>query len=742
MGSEVQAGDWGGRKEVIGAVLALLAFAVGGIVVQRVLVPEATAEQVFGEQTLSDEIRENADAAAVALGGEFAGISAKTEAMAADLNSGALALADVQTRWQSELAEQTSLFGMGAMGFADGAPFFVGRLRRSDGVQYPVPLPSGAGPAADAEVAAKSVASLATYTRDTAWFHRAQFEGGAWYPPQTLFGTPEEIVIYSTPICFGGCDLKERPPDGVLAALVSLRALDYLVRNLDLGAGAEPFVVDASGALLVHGQMDLVRRRTSAHVQAWEVGDHALGEALVDVSDGRGGELGPRDDPGSGKREFLLWRPMVDAAGDATHGLVVHLPIPETIPPEQMRHWLVFRVTGGVPILVLLVILVLLLRVRSPEHLAWWAATALAVGAVVTIVGLWYAAAKHPSPPAPNDQPILSAADLANFQESWSESTEDASFVPTGIFMQSLEFQSANNVTIAGLVWQRFKSEDCDPKAPPEHPDEPDFIFPEADPGEELQISPAYSRCSTDGREHVLGWRFRALLRQDFDYLLYPFDPQEIWVRVLPREFDKNIVLVPDLLAYDRIGRSALPGLDHEVILPGWELAGSGFAYRRRAYDTDFGISDYVGQTEFPELVYTISLRRSFLGPFVGKIIPLAVAAAMLFCMLLLGTRREKFEGAFGFTALEVVLGAAALFFVVIFDHSALRDDLATTKPFYLEYFYFAMYVALVSVCANAILFAMERGRIIMFRDNLIPKIAFWPAYMLGIALVTAVIFW
>ena len=313
---------------------------------------------------------------------------------------------------------------------------------------------------------------------------------------------------------------------------------------------------------------------------------------------------------------------------------------------------------------------------------------------------------------------------------------EPPRFVRTGIFIQSIEFQSANNVTVTGMVWQHLDPARIDPEAEAE----PGFHFPEADPGEELVVELAYER---EERSTLLrGWRFRALLRQDFDYLDYPFDVQDVWIRIVPKEFDRNVVLVPDLIAYDRTARAAMPGLEPELVLPGWNRVGAGFSYRNRAYDTDFGITGYEGQGGFPELMYSVRISRAFLGPFVGKVIPLAVAASMLFCMLLLGTRDERYEGRFGFSAMEVVLGAAALFFVVIFDHSALREDLATNRPFYLEYFYFMMYLALVGVCVNAIVFAMGRLRWLQDRDNLLPKLSFWPLYLGCMAAVTGMIFW
>ena len=386
---------------------------------------------------------------------------------------------------------------------------------------------------------------------------------------------------------------------------------------------------------------------------------------------------------------------------------------------------------------------------RERRHLAWTISVITTLGGGAIIGGLWWATAEHPTMPSDGATPMLSGADVSRFEERWTRSSlaarvEEPAFVRTGVFLQSVEFENANNVTVTGLIWQKLPLP-LGPGGRPSHADtdddglEPGFFLPEADPGEELMVELAYHRHDRD--EEVLGWRFRALLRQDFDYDAYPFDSQEVWLRLLPRAFDRNAVLVPDLLAYDRTASSALPGVERELVLPGWELQGAGFTYKWRDYDTDFGIDDYVGQGGFPELVYSVRIRRAFLGPFVGKIIPLAVAAAMLFCMLLLGTRQDE-HGNFGFSALEVVLGAAALFFVVIFDHSALRKDLATTRPFYLEYFYFVMYLALVGVCVNAIAFAMGRIELLQRDDNLLPKLLFWPLYLGSMAAVTTVIFW
>jgi len=710
------------RRNALGLVAVALVLQVGLNLALNQRDPVATAEPTLD---MAAEDSAAVEGAARELGARLSEIAGVVDGLAAEVAGGRDRAEVLHDAGRSEMGAHDMLMGLAITEVAE--PWGLTGLLRVQDRLLPV---------------TESKTALGTFDRDSVWFHLAQIDGAAWHRPQPLPTTGELVIVYAAPICSGGpCDLSRDAPVAVLSAMVGLRDLEEVVRSLELGPGAETMLVSREGDLLVHARMDLVRKGLSAHSLAWKSGDAELSEALAQVGVGRAGAVGPRTDPQTGRNEHLSWKPFEGRTGaPASHALIAHVPIADPFTQTERRHSLVLRVGFWTPTGMLLLLLVALLLVSDPNRVAWIAVAGGSVAGILIITGLWTAAAQHPTPPAPDDQPILSSADLATFERHWTEISSNPRFEPIGMFLQSVEFQSANNVTISGIAWQRFGVADCDAALAAEP--EPRFFFPEADPGEELQLTLAYHQCNEARAEELVGWRFRALLRQDFDYLLYPFDPQELWVRLLPLEFDKNVVLVPDLLSYDRTARESMPGLDRELILPGWDLVGSGFAYRRRAYNTDFGIDNYVGQTDFPELVYTVTLRRSFLGPFVGKVIPLGVAAAMLFCMLLLGTRKKKYEGAFGFSAMEVVLGAAALFFVVIFDHSALRDDLATTKPFYLEYFYFVMYLALVGVCGNAIAFAMERGAVVRFRDNVIPKMLFWPVYLGAIAGITMAIFW
>src|SRR5690606_24644441 len=140
--------------------------------------------------------------------------------------------------------------------------------------------------------------------------------------------------------------------------------------------------------------------------------------------------------------------------------------------------------------------------------------------------------------------------------------------------------------------------------------------------------------------------------------------------RLRPASPVSNAVLVPDFDGYAMMNPAFRPGVDAGLVIPGWEVLTSYYDYRLHSYNATLGMAGREGTELYPELYFNVELRRLFIGPFVTYIVPLLVTAAMLFALLLISSRREASEGLLGFSAAEVVLGAAALFFVASFQHS------------------------------------------------------------------------
>ena len=305
--------------------------------------------------------------------------------------------------------------------------------------------------------------------------------------------------------------------------------------------------------------------------------------------------------------------------------------------------------------------------------------------------------------------------------------------VPTGVMIQSIEFLSANNVQVSGYVWQRYG-----PAIPADIAR--GIILPEA-------VSDAYGaeeayRLDQNGTE-LVGWYFHATLRQPFDYRQYPFDRQDVWLRLWHPNAERGVLLVPDLAAYRNPDPRSLPGLEEEFVYSGWVPEDSGFSYVVHRYNTTFGFDTGFEEEGAPELYFNLALKRAFLGPFVDQILFAVAVALMLFLVLVLTTSDEDIKARFGLSTSGVLGSASGLLFAVILKHSQLRGAIGQQAIAYLEVLPFLFYLFIPLVALNAIVLASPwEVRFVEYRHNLLPKLLYWPLLLgLLLAITLAVFF-
>jgi hypothetical protein len=361
----------------------------------------------------------------------------------------------------------------------------------------------------------------------------------------------------------------------------------------------------------------------------------------------------------------------------------------------------------------------------------WWGAAIVSAACVTVIVLAWQHKIGTYLPRAEQlDTSEVVQAQLGEYLRT----TRDAPvFVPTGIFIQSLAFLNAADVNITGYVWQKYDDTVSSEITR-------GFVFPEQVDSSGTVLEIAY-RHREEGVE-VIGWYFDATVRQPFDYSDYPLDRHDIWLRLWHADFARNIILTPDLDAYNSHSKLGIFGVDEEIVPGGWAIEDTYFHYRFHSYDTNFGITDYVGKRNFPELYYNIVVGRKFRNAFIINLVPLLVVAVLLFGVLMMVTGEQPGIGRFGLKTMDVVATASALFFVVMLAHIQLRERFAGAHIVYLEYFYLVSYIAILLVALNAYLFARRReGRygFISHHDNFFPKVVFWPALLGTLAVITVV---
>lgn len=317
-----------------------------------------------------------------------------------------------------------------------------------------------------------------------------------------------------------------------------------------------------------------------------------------------------------------------------------------------------------------------------------------------------------------------------------AEGVEPAYEVETGLYVQSLEFEGATDVRVSGYIWQIYEDDVHDAIRPP--PGEAGFILPERVNAGDGVIEEAYRLRREDGE--LIGWYFEQTLRQTFDYTAYPFDHKTVWIRLWPNSYGRQVVLVPDFDAYPATGPDDIFGIDERIVLGTWERENTYFDYKPSDLNTSLGLDRSPMQAGFPELHYNVVVKRKFGNAFIVHMVPLFVVSTLLFGALMTVTRKEDLASRHDFSTSTVIETASVLFFVVLLAHVQLRESIAGSEVIYMEYFYFLMYFLLLGVSVNTYFFVsdvMPSSRLIHYRDNLIPKAAFWPVVLASMIAIT-----
>jgi hypothetical protein len=328
---------------------------------------------------------------------------------------------------------------------------------------------------------------------------------------------------------------------------------------------------------------------------------------------------------------------------------------------------------------------------------------------------------------------VLDDADVQGYLADQVPDDRDLILVPTGMFLQSLEFLSGDNIQISGFYWQRFG------------PDIPDdfvrgLVFPEA-------IRDAYKQTEayryTEGDVETVGWYFETTIREAFDYTYFPFDRQDAWIRLWSRDFGHDVTLVPDFASYSTMDPRTLPGLEKEFVYSGWSPRFSGFSMAVQEYSTSFGIGSGEDLYLLPELYFNLILDRKFVGAFFEHFIFALAVAIVLFGLLVLTTDDENLKTRFQLSTAGVLAACSGLIFAVILKHNQLRSVLGTRSVSYIEIIPILLYLAIAAVIINAILLASPLNlRLIHHRNNLWPVLLYWPVLLGTVLLATLYLFY
>ena len=370
-------------------------------------------------------------------------------------------------------------------------------------------------------------------------------------------------------------------------------------------------------------------------------------------------------------------------------------------------------------------------RKRTTLKLLCWDSTVYTLFFIVGIAAIWVFEYGSVSEQQTSGVVIANKAIIEKYKRdhaltSLTSFVEAPTYIPVGLFIQSIEFLSASNVSVTGYIWHRYRegqSSDYDTGT----------IFPEAI---STNMNLAYEEI-IDG-ETVKGWYFETTLRENFSPDRFPLDRQSVWIRLWHENFGGNTVLVPDIRSYDSLNTRSLPGIEKDFVLSGWLLYRSYFEMRNNVYNTRFaGLKGSAGGA-IPELYFNVEVTRNFINPFLAHLFPLFVVVLMLYAIVITMSTDHERKDFLGFNASGVVASCSALFFVALIAHVQMRNELAANSVVYLEYFYLITYVFILMITANAVLLSLNtRVWFVQYHDNLLPKLIYWPAITAGLFLCT-----
>ena len=365
----------------------------------------------------------------------------------------------------------------------------------------------------------------------------------------------------------------------------------------------------------------------------------------------------------------------------------------------------------------------------------WGLSIAFSVLLFAVMASMWYIADTQYSPNT-NQLISMSSAEhdlIAKLKQTGRYQQSDKSFITTGMFIQSLNFNNSSDVNITGYVWQIYpvNRKIDDPLA------HPGYIFPEqVETGSNIRPKLVYEKFYDD--VVVYGWYFESTLRQEFDYKKYPLDHKTVWIRIWPADFHSNQYLLPALDTYQSTAPGVTFGLDKKIVLGSWDINETFYDYKITDYDTNFGLELGTNHHAYPELYFNIVLKRKFLNSFIVEVVPLLTVATLIFSLVMTISHDSVRKERMGFNVNAIIGVISALFFVVMLSHIHIREQFPSEGVVYIEYFFLIMYLSMIMSIINSFVFsASKRINLISFCDNLIVKLLYWPIILLLMTLVT-----
>ncbi len=558
----------------------------------------------------------------------------------------------------------------------------------------------------------------------SSWYVNVEKKGAHWVEPYYAQGAQALVSDYSIPFYYTKGPKKEQYR-GVVSMTISLIGFTDMIHSISLGKTGFGFVTSQKGKLLAHPINEYVGLKNITDLIKEEK-NNDLKNAYQNILEHKAGKITYNDALKKQKALFFY-----DNVPISNWKIAVQFFKNDLLKTQELfkRKYINISITTS------LLFLLLLANFYNRDHLStseiWYLSlfsTTILLANIFLIGYLQHTKAdvnvRNESPPITNKTALNSIVNTQLYKAK-KLAKPSKRVVPTGIYVERLEFNDSYNVNISGIIWQKYHNDFAKTV-------KKGFKFPQIAPfAESSFIEETYRKQQ---KNHLLiGYNFRTTIRLNFDYSDYPFDKRNIDLEIQPIKNDDNLLLVPDLKSYTYTNPLQKSGISNKIKLPGSKILETYFNYSFYTYATNFGFKDNTNFEDTPILHFNINVREVLITAFVTYLIPIFVTLIMIF-IFIYSTPRSK-NGRINGGA--IVQGMAAFFFVLIFSHIDLRKNIETADLIYMEYFYFVTYIIIVLATYNLITFSRIPNKLFDFKDNLIVKASYWPLFLFLVLAIT-----
>jgi hypothetical protein len=566
------------------------------------------------------------------------------------------------------------------------------------------------------------------YTQEE-WYREALAYGRPdWSGPYLDRRTKTCVVSYTIPFSPPG---HEKTIAGVVHVAVSLDAIRNHANSIELGHSLVRCILSRKGTYIHHPLKEVVENQVNLFETMKDTRDSTHEGEIRKALEGEHLFIESR----SPADECMLWNYFDPLP--STGWLLVSIYTKDQFTVTETAHRRQHIIIVLASIVFLTALAALLSGAWALRKRGLWATslvfTFLCMGGACYI---WYIVFTAPLNPDGDDIFLTDGMTLHKALSDYEASAKKAHgkplvYVPTGIYLETLEFDGSNNLKAMGYIWQKY-ARGLDSTIARE------FTFPEASSLSMKEVS----RTDNEGIE-VIRWKFEATIREQFDYSKYPFDRPDIWLWIKHGDLDNRVVLTPDFSAYKVLSPQYGPGLPEKgLVLPGYTLMGTYFDYQKTIATTDFGVKGRSGSETFPELYYHVLARRNILNPFVSKVFPLLIMLSMLFVVKLKFSNSKEEKEIFGISGIGILGTVISFFFSTMLSQSNLRSEVNVERITFMENFHLITYFMLFLMAVTTFFFiGSKKPSILEYEDCLVSKILYWPI-VTGLVLAATIVYY